>query len=129
MKKISKAGIVAFTLVVFVGLIGGLATAASYNGHKGFGLYKYHSKISALQLDHNKDGALSEEELLSHNIKRFKKLDSNEDDTISKDEFNARLTAMFEKMDNNGDGILKGDEIPQNDYIRQSRHDYRQNHK
>ena len=127
MKKIGKTAIVTCALIVSVGLIGSLATAAINSGQKGFGQYDYHGKISALKLDYNKDGALSQKELLSHNNKRFRRLDSNEDGTISKDEFNARLTAMFEKMDSNSDGILKGDEMPQNDYRRRGRHAYREN--
>ena len=125
MKKISKTAIIAITLVVSGGLIAGLATAASFPKHKGFG---YHGKINALKLDSNKDGALSKDELLSHNTKRFTRLDSNEDGSISKDEFNARLIAMFEAMDSNGDGMLKGNEMPKRHHGGHGKHDYGQNH-
>ena len=125
MKKISKTAIIASALVVSGGLIAGLATAASFPGHKGFG---HHGKINALKLDSNKDGALSQEELLSHNTKRFTRLDSNEDGSISKDEFNGRLIAMFEAMDSNGDGMLKGDEMPKRHHGGHGRHDYGRNH-
>ena len=124
MKKISKTAIIASALVVSGGLIGGLATAASFPGHKGLAI----GKINALKLDSNKDGALSREELLSHNTKRFTRLDSNEDGSISKDEFNGRLIAMFEAMDSNGDGMLKGDEMPKRHHGGHGRHDYGRNH-
>ena len=125
MKKISKTTIIASALVVSGGLIAGLATAASFTGHKGF---SHHGKINALKLDSNKDGALSREELLSHNAKRFIRLDSNEDGSISKDEFNAHLIAMFKAMDSNRDGMLKGDEMPKRHHGGHGRHDYGRNH-
>ncbi len=112
MKKISRTVFIASSLVVFGGLIAGFSTAASVPGHMGSGHHGHHGKINALKLDADKDGALSQEELLSHNTKRFARLDSNEDGSISRDEFNARLIVMFEKMDSNGDGILKGVEMP-----------------
>ena len=125
MKKIGKTAIIASALIVSGGLIAGLATAASFPRHKGLG---HHGKINALKLDFNKDGALSQEELLSHNTKRFTRLDSNEDGSISKDEFNARLIAMFEAMDSNGDGMLKGNEMPIHHHGGHGRHNYGRNH-
>ncbi len=125
MKKIRKKAIIARNLVVFGTLLAVLVTAASLPIHNGFG---YHSKINALKLDSNKDHALSKDELLSHNTKRFTRLDSNEDGSISKDEFNAHLIAMFEAMDSNGDGILKGDEMPKNRHSGRGRHGSGRNH-
>jgi hypothetical protein len=125
MKKISTKAIIASALFVSCGLIAGLATAAGSPGHRAFGHY---GKINALKLDSNQDGALSQEELLSHNTTRFTRLDSNEDGSISKDEFNARLIAMFEAMDSNSDGMLKGDEMPKRHHGGHGRHDYGRNH-
>ena len=125
MKKIRKKAIIASNLVVFGALLAVLATAVSFSIHNGF---SYHSKINALALDSNKDHALSKDELLSHNTKRFTRLDSNEDGSISKDEFNAHLIAMFEAMDSNGDGILKGDEMPKSRHSVHGRHDYGRDH-
>ena len=112
MKKISETVIIAGALVVSGGLIAGLATAGSYPSHKGFGHHGHHGKINALMLDANKDGILSQKEMLRHNSKRFMRLDGDENGNISKDEFDARLIAMFEKMDSDGDGLLKADEMP-----------------
>ena len=128
MKKISKTAIIAGALVVSGGLIAGLATAGSYPSHKGFGHHGHHGKINALKLDANKDGVLSQEEMLSHNSKRFMRLDSDENGNISKDEFNARLIAMFEAMDSNGDGMLKGNEMPIHHHGGHGRHNYGRNH-
>ena len=125
MKKIRKKAIIARNLVVFSTLLAVLATATSLPIHNGFG---YHSKINALILDSNKDHALSKDELLSHNTKRFTRLDTNEDGSISKDEFNAHLIAMFEAMDSNGDGMLKGNEMPKRHQGEHGKHVYGQNH-
>ena len=125
MKKISETAIIAGALVVSGGLIAGLATAGSYPSHKGFG---HHGKINALKLDANKDGVLSQEEMLRHNSKRFMLLDSDENGNISKDEFNARLIAMFEKMDSDGDGLLNADEMPKRHHGGHNRHDYDDNY-
>ena len=124
MKKISKTAIIAGGLVVSGGLIAGFATAGSYPSHKGFGHHGHYGKINALKLDANKDGVLSQEEILRHNSKRFTRLDSDENGNISKDEFNARLIAMFEKMDSDGDGLLNTDEMPKRHHSGHSRHDY-----
>ena len=124
MKKISKTAIIAVALVVSGGLIAGLAIAGNYPSHKGFGHHGHHGKINALKLDANKDGVLSQEEMLRHNSKRFMRLDRDENGNISKDEFNARLIAMFEKMDSDGDGILNADEMPKRHHGGRSRHDY-----
>ena len=128
MKKISKTAIITGALVVSGGLIAGLATAGSYPSHKGFGHHGHHGKINALKLDANKDGVLSQEEMLSHNSKRFMRLDSDENGNISKDEFNARLIAMFEKMDSDGDGLLNADEMPKRHHGGHGRHDYGDNY-
>ena len=128
MKKISETAIIAGALVVSGGLIAGLATAGSYPSHKGFGHHGHHGKINALKLDANKDGVLSQEEMLSHNSKRFMRLDSDENGSISKDEFNARLIAMFEKMDSDGDGLLNDDEMPKRHHGGHGRHDYGDNY-
>ena len=123
MKKISETAIIAGALVVSGGLIAGLATAGSYPSHKGFGHHGHHGKINALKLDANKDGVLSQEEMLSHNSKRFMRLDSDENGSISKDEFNARLIAMFEKMDSDGDGLLNADEMSKRHHGGHNRYD------
>ena len=128
MKKISETAIIAGALVVSGGLIAGLATAGSYPSHKGFGHHGHHGKINALKLDANKDGVLSQEELLRHNSKRFMLLDSDENGNISKDEFNARLIAMFEKMDSDSDGLLNADEMPKRHHGGHNRHDYDDNY-
>ena len=128
MKKISETAIIAGALVVSGGLIAGLATAGSYPSYKGFGHHGHYGKINALKLDANKDGVLSQEEMLSHNSKRFMRLDSDENGSISKDEFNARLVAMFEKMDSDGDGLLNADEMPKRHHGGHGRHDYGRNH-
>ncbi len=120
MKKISETAILAFALVVSGGLIVGLATAASYPGHKGLG---HHGKINALKLDANEDGVLNQEELLSHNSKRFRRLDSNTDGNISKNEFNAHLITMFRKMDRDGDGLIDAKEIHKRHNDRHGRSD------
>lgn len=125
MKKISETAIIAGALVVSGGLIAGLATAGSYPSHNGFGHY---GKINALKLDANKDGVLSQEEMLRHNSKQFMLLDSDENGNISKDEFNARLIAMFEKMDSDGDGLLNADEMPKRHHGGHNRHDYDDNY-
>ncbi len=65
MKKISKTAIISGALVVSGGLIAGLATAGNYPSHKGFGHHGHHSKINALKLSANKDGVLSQEEMLT----------------------------------------------------------------
>ncbi len=124
MKKISRPATFVHTLFIFCALIVGLTTAASFPKHKGFG---YHGKINALKLDSNKDDALSKDELLSHNTRRFKRLDSNKDGSISQDEFNAHLIAMFEAMDSNRDGMLKGNEMPKRHKDGHDKHDYGQN--
>ena len=125
MKTIRRTAIIASVLVGSGSVIAGLATAASVPEHKGFGHY---GKIKALKLDTNKDGAVTREELLSHNTERFKRLDFNEDGSISKDEFNARLITMFKKMDTNGDGKLNGDEMPKRHGAGHSRNDHGRRH-
>ena len=124
MRKISRPATIVSFLFIFSALIVGLATAASFPKHEWFG---YHGKINALKLDSNKDDALSKDELLSHNTRRFTRLDSNKDGSISEDEFNAHLIAMFEAMDSNGDGMLKGNEMPKRHQGGHGKHDYGQN--
>lgn len=125
MKKISRPVTIFCSLFISSALIVSLATTASFPKHKGFG---YRGKINALRLDSNKDDALSKDELLSHNARRFTRLDSNEDGSISEDEFNAHLIAMFEAMDSNGDGILKGNEMPKRHQGGHGKHVHGQNH-
>ncbi len=125
MKKISRSAILEIFLFISSALVVGLATTATFSEHKGFG---YHGKINAVKLDSNNDDALSKDELLSHNTRRFTRLDSNKDGSISEDEFNAHLIVMFEAMDSNGDGMLKGNEMPKRHQGGRGKHDYGQNH-
>ena len=112
MKKIKKTSVLISVFIICCGLIAGFAAAANYSSHIGFNHYANQSKVNALKLDSNKDGALSKEELLSQNKKRFTRLDNNGDGRISSDEFNASLVAMFKRMDHNRDGLISAEEIP-----------------
>ena len=112
MKKTKKTFVAFSAFIICCGLIAGLATAANHPIYKGISHHANQGKVNALQLDSNKDGALSQEELLSKNKKRFTRLDNNGDGSISSDEFNASLVTMFERMDYNRDGLISADEIP-----------------
>jgi len=106
MKNLNKTLVIAGGLALSGMVVASLAMA-SHAGHD-----RKHRIFSAKSFDANGDGALSQEEIMSHRKARFEKLDKNGDGMISVDEYSARLTAMFSRMDKNGDGLLNGDELP-----------------
>ncbi|MFT7053236.1 MAG: Ca2+-binding EF-hand superfamily protein, partial [Psychromonas sp.] len=76
---------------------------------------------SFAQLDVNKDGFLSKDEVRGRLLANFDKVDSDASGTLSGDEFNARIKMdrhghkgdrpTFEQLDSNGDGTLSADEF------------------
>ena len=110
MKQKHTFSIISGALVISAALITGLASADMTTDRK------HKSMMHAQKLDTNDDGAISLDELTSHQERRFAKLDHDSNGMIEKHEFNARLIAMFQRMDHDRDGVLRDDELPGHRY-------------
>jgi len=107
MKTLSRTIVITGGLALSGMIVASLAVAGNFSHHQKRG-HSFH----AAPLDADGDGALTRDELMTHNRVRFDRLDSNGDGAISPDEYGARLVTMFSRMDDNGDGVLTGDELP-----------------
>jgi hypothetical protein len=124
MKTLSRTMVITGGLVLSGMIVASLAVAGNFGHH-----HKRGQMFSAAPLDADGDGALTRDELMTHNRVRFDRLDSNGDGAISPDEYGARLVAMFSRMDANDDGMLAGDELPRRMGRHGHGHDSRDAHK
>ena len=118
MRKNHTLPVIAGLLTVSAALIAGLASANIKSDHTK------KSMMYAKKLDTNADGAISLDELIAHQDRRFAKIDQNSNGLVDKDEFNARLVAMFSRMDLNGDGLLRDEELPRQGYGKKQHHNH-----
>jgi len=70
----------------------------------------HHSKNMFEQLDTNKDGEVSLEEMTSRTTEKFQKLDKDGNGTISVDEMSVRQKEFFTKLDTDGSGTISQEE-------------------
>ena len=97
--------IIVASFLVSGALIGGLAIVdTGISKHKG-------TKITTEQIDLNKDGMISLDELSFRQQNRFAQLDRNHEGRINFTEFNARIVAMFNRMNSDGNGLLDNTEL------------------
>ena len=76
--------------------------------------------VSFQDLDANKDGQVTQQEMEAHRTARFSEADTDGDGQLSLEEMQAaaqkkasdRVTRMFENNDANKDGFLNQDELP-----------------
>jgi Ca2+-binding EF-hand superfamily protein len=97
----------------------GTAYAAGSEKHRG----GHGPRINFEEVDTNKDGKLTESELMAHAKTRFDQADADKDGMISEDELRARIAAemaerterrvqhIMERHDANSDGQLSQDEM------------------
>jgi len=114
---IIKHKLLASTALIGALLIAGTAQAQQNQGQHG--RPGHHGRYVA-KADANKDQALSHDEVIAAENKRFDRIDANHDGKIAKDEFvnprgkannkGQRREAAFNKVDANHDGAISKDE-------------------
>ncbi len=112
---IIKHKLLASTALIGALLLAGTASAQQNQGHHG--RPGQHNRYVA-KADANKDQALSREEVVVAETKRFDRLDANHDGKIDKDEFakahrktkEQRRETAFNRVDADRDGVVSKDE-------------------
>jgi Ca2+-binding EF-hand superfamily protein len=82
------------------------AVLAAKDGSKGH----HSSKNMFEQLDANKDGEVSLEEMTLKTTEKFQKLDKDRNGTVSIEEMSVRQKEFFTKLDTDGSGTISQDE-------------------
>jgi len=102
---------------------GGGKTGADANKDGKVTLQEAQDKAKARfdQVDKNKDGVLSKDELAGR-AGRMLHADANKDGAVTAAESRAQVQTWFQKMDANKDGSLSGDELPRGRHGRGGEH-------
>lgn len=110
-------------IVVALGLGAVGASASPYGGKGGHRMHMGPMQMSFEELDADKDGKLTPEEMAAHHAARFAEADTDGDGKLSADEMQAaivkRMTEraaagakrMIERRDVDGDGMLSAEEM------------------
>lgn len=107
-------------IVGAAGLLGGVAMLLAVGpamAEKGKTMERHKAHLE--ELDTNKDGKISRDEVKAAHDARFNSVDTDGNGSVSLEEFQAaeerrkqmRLQRKFERADKNGDGVLTSDEL------------------
>ncbi|TDE41028.1 EF-hand domain-containing protein [Antarcticimicrobium sediminis] len=107
-------------LVLSAGVLGTGAVLAQGQMNGQMGGHGMHQRPTFEELDANKDGTLTSEEMLAHAQSRFATADADGDGKLSLEEMQAQArkraddmaAKMLKRMDQNGDGAVTFDEMP-----------------